>query len=255
MTQSQAYVRIVADLKTLGVADGDTLLVHSSFKSLGQPGLTPETVILALLAAVGPSGALLMPALSYLQEPHAIHKTLETPSCVGMLPEYFRKRAGTIRSLHPTHSMSGVGPGVADLFARHAEDDTPCGPHSPFHLILDTPAKILMLGCGLRPNTTMHAIEEFVQPPYLFGSYCEYQITNAQGFTYRKIYRKHGFRGWIQRYDRVGQLAAPGLLAAGRVLQAESYLIQASVLKTAALAALQQDPLYFIDRATDETPA
>ena len=247
--------KIVRDVHTLGVSAGDILLVHSSLKSLGQPGLAPEQVIQALLAAVGPQGTLLMPALSYLQQPHAVHDSIDTPACVGIIPETFRRRPGTRRSLHPTHSMCGVGPAVAGLIARHAVDATPCGAHSPFRLILDTQAKILMLGCGLRPNTSMHAIEELVEPPYLFGGYCEYQITPPGGQTYRKVYRQHGFAGWIQRYDRISQLNAPGLLAAGRVLQAEAYLIQAGILKAAALAALNQNPYFFVDCENDATQA
>lgn len=238
---------MLADLRTLGVEQGDILLVHSSFKSLKQPGLAPKDIIGVLSAAVGDLGTLLMPALSYNQSPHHQHDSCNTPSNIGVIPETFRQLATTERSLHPTHSVCGVGSAVAELFARHHEDRTPCGEHSPFRLLLDRPAKILMLGCGLRPNTTMHAIEELIEPPYLFGSFCDYEITDASGKTYRQRYRKHGFRHWKQRYDRIAELSVDGLFVVGQVLHAQSYLIHTMALKQAVLAKLQQDPVYFVD--------
>jgi len=83
---------IASDLKTLGIQPCDIVLVHSSLKSLGYVNGGPETVIQGLLRAVGDDGTLLMPALSYGQEPHDVHGTHETPSNVGAIPEYFRKR-------------------------------------------------------------------------------------------------------------------------------------------------------------------
>jgi len=46
MTQQQISKRIVADLRQLGIAEGDVIMVHSSFKSLGEYDLNPEIVIL-----------------------------------------------------------------------------------------------------------------------------------------------------------------------------------------------------------------
>lgn len=91
------------DLRLLGLGPGDTLMVHTAFRALGVRD--PEAVILALLDVLGDGATLLMPALSWLQEPPDVHDTRATPSCVGFLPEYFRTRPGTRRSLHPTHSV------------------------------------------------------------------------------------------------------------------------------------------------------
>src|SRR5437868_14678503 len=82
-------------LEELGLKPGDIVLVHSSFKSLGVTD--PEEIIGALLDVLGPEGTLLMPALTYLQDPPHIHDTRQTPSCVGYLTEYFRARPGTRR--------------------------------------------------------------------------------------------------------------------------------------------------------------
>lgn len=248
MTREQVIATIVDDLKKLGVSHGDSILVHSSFKALGPVPGGIETVIKALIHAVGASGTLLMPALSYMQEPRDIHHALNTPSCVGAISEYFRMREGTRRSLHPTHSVCGIGYRIDTLLAEHTLDTTPCGPHSPFHKQLEGGGQIIMLGCGLRPNTTMHAIEEFAKPPYLFGEERLYQITDLEGHTFRKTYHTHGFDGWTQRYDRVANLPDTSFMRQGQVLAAETYVLDALGLKAAALAKLEKVPLFFVDR-------
>ncbi len=240
---------MVEELARLGVGPGAVIMVHSSLKAFGIADLTPETVIGALRRAVGESGTVLMPALSYEQEPPDIHETLRTRSNVGVIPETFRLREGTIRSVHPTHSVCGAGPLAESLLAAHEDDSTPCGPHSPFRRILDLDAKIVMLGCGLRPNTTMHAVEELAPPPYLFGDELVYTITPPDGIPYEKTYRTHGFDGWIQRYDRIADLDDGSLLVSGHVLDGPVQVIDTRTLKRLARAVLRRRPLHFVDRS------
>jgi aminoglycoside 3-N-acetyltransferase len=104
-----------------------------------------------------------------------------------------------------------------------------------------------MLGCGLLPNTSMHAIEEVAQVPYLLKSPMQYSVQDEYDQTIQKTYAPHNFQGWTQRYDRVESILSMPELKTGKVLKAESYLIDASALKHAALSALQQDPYFFVD--------
>jgi aminoglycoside 3-N-acetyltransferase len=236
---------LARDLGAIGLQRGDSVLVHSSYRSLGVEH--PEIIIQALMQAIGESGTLLFPALSYNQAPPTVHSTLATPSCVGYLPEYFRTRPGTQRSLHPTHSVCAIGARAGELLGDHADDSTPCGWHSPFHKLLHSGGKILMLGCGLRPNTTMHAIEEYVRPPYLFGEPLSYTITDAAGNTFTKTYTPHDFAGFAQRYDRAEALLDQRQLARGQVGQAAAQLIDAHALYQQALAQLRRDPFFFVE--------
>lgn len=245
--------QIAADLQNLGIRSGDILLVHSSLRSLGHVPGGPETVVRGLLEAVGENGTLLMPALSYEQQPPHVHNTRGTPSNVGAIPEYFRIREGTLRSLHPTHSVCGVGKDAGELFREHPLDYTPCGPHSPLNRMIEMGAKIVMLGCGLRPNTTMHALEEYIVPPYLFGEECQYAITDREGHTFTKTYITHGFQGWQQRYDRVAELPDTSFFFSGKVLEADVFVLGTAGLKTAVLARMRKDPLFFVDRMENRT--
>jgi len=55
---------LVRDLRALGVAAGQVLMVHSSLSSLGRVLGGAPAVVRALLAALGPNGTLVMPAFS-----------------------------------------------------------------------------------------------------------------------------------------------------------------------------------------------
>ena len=249
MTDKSIVERISHELRALGILSDDVILVHSSLKSLGYVEGGTETVIRGLLEAIGDNGTLLMPALSYSQKPPDVHINRETPSNVGFVPEYFRKREGTIRSLHPTHSVCGIGNNVSEILKSHHLDNTPCGPNSPFNRIIDYGAKIVMLGCELRPNTTMHALEEYKNPPYLFGEDCVYTITDRDGKTYKKKYRRHGFSGWKQRYDRVAQLSSSdSFIRSGNILEAQTFVLDSQGFKIAVLSKLQENPCFFVDR-------
>ena len=57
--------KIAKDLYALGIRPGDTVLVHSSLKSLGPVPGGAETVIQGLLKALGDEGTLLFPECIY----------------------------------------------------------------------------------------------------------------------------------------------------------------------------------------------
>ncbi len=241
---------LTRDLLDLGVRPGGVLLVHSSLRALGPLEGGAEAVLRGLLAALGPRGTLLLPALSYASvgPRQPLFDQLGTPSCIGALPEYFRRRAGTLRSVHPTHSVCALGPLAAELLSGHELDSTPVGPHSPFARLPQVAGQILFLGCGMRPNTSMHGVEELAEPPYLFGAWSEYTCRLADGRELGMRVRNHGFAGVEQRYERAAALLDAGGLRTGPVLQAQCQLLEAAALWSAALPALRSDPLFFVER-------
>jgi len=251
----QIAAQMAGELCAAGVQSGGVLLVHSSLRSLGHvPGGAP-TVIAGLRQALGATGTLLMPALSYAAvTPEQPHFDLAlTPSNVGNIAETFRSQPGVLRSLHPTHSVCAIGPAAAALLGAHSQDTTPCGPHSPFHLLPQHSGQILMLGCGLAPNTSFHAIEELVVPPYLFDAPIVYEIVDGDGVRTAKRYLPHNFAGYVQRYERIGALLRAPALRTGRVLAATVYLLDAAALWATALDALRRDPLAFVEQVTPQS--
>jgi aminoglycoside 3-N-acetyltransferase len=153
------------------------------------------------------------------------------------------------RSVHPTHSVCGQGPHAAELLGAHDLDRTPAGPHSPYHRLSQIGGQIVMLGCGLGPNTSMHGVEEQVEPPYLFMDQpVTYELHDADGRKRTVSHRVHDFKGWQQRYDRVDQVLSRDELRKGRVLSADVWVIDAAALWRKAAAKLREEPLFFVDR-------
>lgn len=236
-------------LRELGVRPGGVLLVHSSLRSLGPLEGGAEAVILGLLESLGPRGTLLLPALSYASvgPDSPLFDLRHTPACIGALPEFFRTRPGTLRSIHPTHSVCGTGRRAAELLSGHELDSTPVGPHSPFARLPGLEGQILFIGCGLRPNTSMHGVEERIIPPYLFGDWSEYTMRLEEGRELLMTVRNHNFAGWAQRYERISGLLDEPALRQGQVLQAACHLAEAALLWLAAENVLRKDPLYFVE--------
>ena len=240
--------RMLADLRSMGIQKEDSLLVHSSFKSLGWQEGTPSEALEVLKEAVC-DGTLMLPTLSYrtVGPEHPYFDVNETPCCVGILPETFRRQKDVYRSGCPTHSIAVWGRDAREIAEAHLLDYTPVGPHSPLAALRDRKGKILMLGCSLRSCTSMHGVEELSIPDYLFNGSATYTITLADGRQTVHELMSHGFAHTEQRYDRMTSILSAQELRSGRICEAESWLIDAQALWQKADAALRENPHAFVE--------
>jgi len=244
------------DLASLGVQPGDAILMHSSYKSLGGIEGGAKRFFETLLELLGAEGTLVLPALSYesvtKSTPH--FDQLNTPSCIGYLPEYFRTQIPCVqRSLHPTHSCCAYGRHADFLCGAHHLDRTPVGPHSPFARLPVVHGKILILGSHPDHNTTLHGVEETAEPEYVFdrSEPIVFTITEAKGHTYQTTHLRHGFhfadRYYEQKYARILDLLDESEVSTGKVLDADCVLMDARAVWKKGREALVKDPLYFVD--------
>jgi len=245
------HEQIKKDLKQLGIREGGVLLVHSALGSLGKFPDKATILTNALFEVLGESGTLLMPALSYeiVTKENPVFDQLNTPSNVGYLTEYFRQQPGVIRSLHPTHSVSGKGPLASKILGENFKDTTPCGKHSPFVKLRETKGQVLFLGCGMKPNTSMHAIEELVIPEYLYSEEVVFTVKQSNGEKTNMKVLCHDFEGWVQRYDRLEKLLSSPDMKKGKILNAGCHLVETEPMWKTAHKMLKKNPLYFIDRS------
>ena len=112
-------------------------MVHSSLSSLGTVEGGAETVMEALLQALGNEGTLVVP--TFTDEVVAryngfVFDVSNTPSYVGAITEAARARPDALRSHHPWHSVSAIGPMADDL--THNKIDSPWRPGSPMSQIV-----------------------------------------------------------------------------------------------------------------------
>jgi len=241
------------DLANIGIMPGDTVLMHSSYRSLGGIEDGAAGFFKGFIDLLGPKGTLVLPTLSYRDvyegKSFDIHTT---PACVGYLPEFFRTNVeGAIRSLHPTHSCTSVGALAKFMADSHELDHTPVGANSPFRKMPVVGGKLLMLGCGLGPCTSMHGVEEIVMPPYLLTpDEMIYTVTGYDGIERKMPVRRHAFNinGYAQRYVRVGNILEYPDIKHGWVLGAECYLIDTRRLWELGYKRMMEDPFYFVDK-------
>jgi len=245
------HKEIACMLESAGITKGSNILVHSSYKSFGKLDCTgPDEIIKGLLSAVGDNGTVLFPTLSflYVNENNPIFDVDLTRSCTGFLSEYFRLNYSQGRSLNPTHSVAGTGRECGYFLDDHLKDSTSLGANSPYRRLLEKNGKIIMFGCGTKPNTSMHAIEELVSPPYLFDGETDYKIIDKNNVIFHKRLKKHGFKGYNQRYDRIDGIMPEGSLIKTRILESETYIIDCEILWAKVEKKLREDPFYFVER-------
>ena len=93
-------------LESMGLKGDETILIHSSMKSIGEVDGGADTVLDAWMEYFK-DGLLLLPTHTWktVNADNPVYNPQTTPSCVGLLTNMFMKRDGVIRSLHPTHTM------------------------------------------------------------------------------------------------------------------------------------------------------
>jgi aminoglycoside 3-N-acetyltransferase len=85
---------------------------------------------------------------------------------MGAISEGFRLSPGTLRSIHPTHSMAVRGRGAEEVVAGHELAPTPFGEGTPFPRIVERNALQLFFGCGTGAITMYHSFECTRVPPF-----------------------------------------------------------------------------------------
>ncbi|MGK5642049.1 aminoglycoside 3-N-acetyltransferase [Streptomyces sp. URMC 126] len=175
--------RLVRELRSLGLAEGDTVMFHTSLSALGYvPGGT-ATVIDALTDTVGPSGTLMTycgwndaPPYDLPSWPEEWQAAMraecpaydpllsEADHNNGRLPEALRRRPGAVRSRHPDVSFAALGARAEALVADHPWDD-PHGPGSPLARLTAVGGRVLLLGAPLDSITLLHHAEALAEAP------------------------------------------------------------------------------------------
>jgi len=218
---------LLAALRRLGVAEGDTVMLHSAFsREHGFHGSAAE-LIDVFIEAVGPRGHLLMPSLPYRNaaldwlESGRRFDVRKTPSMMGMVSESFRRREGVQRSLNPMHPILVHGPEAARFVAAHPDCLYSCGPGSPFDELLKADGRVVFFNVPIEMFTFFHYLEHLVHETLPFKLYTDQPfdapVVDAEGRA--RTVRTYAFaRGAIAR--RRPERLYDALFARGSVAQA-----------------------------------
>lgn len=173
---------LAADLRQMGIASGDAVMVHAALRSVGPVVGGADMVIAALRDAVGPTGTLLAyadwqgmddvlsdpairndPALRPDIPPFDVATSRATRDN-GSFPELLRTTPGALRSGNPGASCVALGHRAEFFVADHALDFG-YGPESPFGELVAAEGKVLMLGAPLDTMTLLHHAEHLARLP------------------------------------------------------------------------------------------
>lgn len=118
---------LVQDLRNLGVGQGDLINVKASLRSIGNIQGGVDTLIEAILEAVGPSGTIVTDSFVDVHSPfsRAFWKNIVdqgAPSYAGALANAMLMRSDVHRSRHPVQKFALIGAMAETLATGHTPD-------------------------------------------------------------------------------------------------------------------------------------
>ena len=237
--------RIASDLWKLGFRQGDVVFFHSSLRSLGHVDGGAETVIDAFLEVVGSGGLVIVPTLTFCFRRHGCDAGFHvstTPSRVGAITDCLWRRVGAHRSCHPTHSIAAIGRRAEELVQCHEQTST-FGLDGPYGRYVKWGAKILFLGVDNRCNTTLHAIEDWLDLPYMQVEQAVLGEPDGSTEVVDVTKSPSGDRDFYGRDSKVERLfQQQGLMRRGAVGAAEAFWMPSQEMVKAVVKGLYEEP-------------
>lgn len=251
---------ITAGVCACGVEPGDLLLVHSSLSSLGWVEGGAQSVIDALLEAVGPQGTVAFPTFTGHRELSAenppVFRPDVDPCWTGHIPEAARKRPDALRSLGPTHSVCALGHDAAWFTDGHERAVTPCGLFSPFHRLRLASGKVLFIGVDLSCNTLFHHVEEMAGAPYVcVPEPVAAQVILPEGRQIPVPLRIHRYGPGRDYPQFEPELIHRGLLKRGQAGKASLLLLQAQPFCELMIPRVRENPAVLLAHPEDYDPS
>jgi aminoglycoside N3'-acetyltransferase len=218
---------LVADLRRLGVEEGDILHIKMSYKSIGQVEGGVKATIDALLEAVGPEGTII--ADSYVKSYLPIKMWLcpkmcltddKTKSYAGAFANVIINYPGAKRSPHPIQKYVAVGK-YADYVLEHNADSAPYSVLGKYAAMGAKNIRIGSSGKMTGMGTAHIAMEQlgWKQKVYRTG------VTYLEGGKFKCFYHdwtntcSEAFNNMIPLYRKFG-----GIINEGKVGNADAIL-------------------------------
>jgi len=243
---------LVAAFEAAGLESGDTLLVHSSYKSFGGVDGGPQTVIDALLAALGNQGTLIMPTFNFdfcKGEPWDVRST---PSQMGAITNMVREHPEARRVFHPIYSFAVLG--VKAEFLTQERCKSSYGRNSLFGKLRDLDGKIMIVGLSYTNSMTFfHHVEEMEGVDYRYMKSFTGLVTDEHGKTYEDTFTmlvRDIEKNVETEVDPMGALMEEaGVVNVRQIGSASVKLMKANAVYAFTAREMKRDPrlLYQID--------
>lgn len=170
---------LIRHIRALGIQPTDTVMVHTSLKSIGiidPEDKTTAEIYIDALREVLCEGLLLIPAHTWatVREDGQEFNVRTSLPCIGAVPTaavklaaegYDDGRRDCLRSLHPTHSVVAFGKRAEEYILGDIQAETPAPKGGCFGKLYEEHAKILLVGVNQGRNTFFHAVDEYLDIP------------------------------------------------------------------------------------------
>lgn len=105
----------------------------------------------------------------------------KTPTTVGLINEFFRRKKGVKRSIHPTHSILAYGPKSEEIVRNHHLANTTFGKETPFYKMNSDNTLIIGIGVYYYRNLThVHVVEDILGDDYPYPVERKYKEVKAK---------------------------------------------------------------------------
>ena len=185
-------------LKKMGIVPSDTVIIHTSFKAVGEVEGGPDAFIDAFCEYLS-EGLFLVPTQTWanVNKSSPVYDPRTTEPCIGLIPRTAYKREDGIRSLHPTHSMWAHGRGAEEFIKDEESAETPARVGGAWWKLGEYGAKILLIGVDHGRNTYSHVVDESAELDDRLGE-TPWNVT-VKGYDGKEItthqFRNHGKTG------------------------------------------------------------
>ena len=240
MSRQVPRAELVRQLRSLGVREGEVLLVHTSFRAVRPVEGGPAGLVGALRDTLGAAGTLVMP--SWTGDDDRPFDPATTPAApdLGVVAETFRRLPGVVRSGHP-FAFAAAGPSAESIVSGPLILP-PHAPGSPVARVHEHDGRVLLLGVGHDADTTIHLAELLADVPYRVAHHC---TIVKQGRPVRLDYGENDH--CCARFALVDAwLRERGTQSEGTVGHAHARLVPAREVVDAVVERLQRDPLLFL---------
>ena len=260
------FEQLVDGFRKLGVMEGDTLLVHSSYKSFGEVDGGPATVNRALEAVLrlradehgtplstDTEGTLIMPTFNFdftKGQPWDVRKTR---SKMGALTEVVRMDPRAKRVFHPFYSFAILGKHAEMLGSLRYK--SAYERNSVFGKLRDLDGKIMVIGLSYNDSMTFfHHIEQMEGVDYRFLKQFTGEVTDENGNTYTDTFEmlvRDIDKGVMTMVDPMGALMEEaGVIQSAKIGDADVKLMKANEVYEFTAREMKRDPhlLYYVEK-------
>ena len=244
---------LTSGFRDLGVKTGDTLLVHSSYKALGEVDGGPQTVVEALLSALGADGTLIMPTFNFDFNQGKPWDVRKTRSKMGALTEAVRMDPRAKRVFHPFYSFAVLGKHAEILGSLRYK--SAYERNSVFGKLRDLDGKIMVIGLSYNNSMTFfHHIEQMEGVDYRFLKQFTGEVTDENGNTYTDTFEmlvRDIDKGVMTMVDPMGALMEQaGIVKIRKIGEADVKLMKANEVYAFTAREMRRDPhlLYYIKK-------